>query len=48
MNWHIQYINYISRTIDNVNEAIIIKVIGDFYQVFTKCLNENILFFKSF
>ena len=46
--WHIQYINYISRTIDNVNDAIIIKVIGDFYEVFPKCVNENILFFKNF
>jgi len=35
-------------TIDNVNDAIIIQVIGDFYEVFQKCLNENILFFKSF
>ena len=47
-NWQIQYINYISRTIDNVNDAIIIQVIGDFYEVFPKCLNGNILFFKVF
>ena len=44
-NQHIKYINYISRTIDNVNDAIINKVIGNFYEVFTKCLNEIILFF---
>ena len=42
--WNIQYIQDISKNIKNVNDAIIIKVIGDFHEIFPICLNNNNFF----
>ena len=44
--WNHQYIRSISQNVNKVNDATIIKVIGDFYEIFPKCLNENYLFLK--
>ena len=42
--WNIQYIQDISKNIKNVNDAIIIKVIGDYHEIFPICLNNNNFF----
>ena len=42
--WNIKYIENISKKIKNVNDAVIIKIIGDFYQVFPICIFNNNFF----
>ena len=48
-NWYTNYVRTISRKINNINDAVIIKVVDDYDEIFPDtCLRSNNEFYFNY